>query len=153
MEAAQMLTAQRIARECRQLAGSAEAAQQQGGQQRDERGRRLRPVEALTEPLPRVAEPVPQEEPEVQPPAPEGELSERDRSVLAFERQWWKRGGAKERAIRELFDLTPTQYYRLLNALVDHPAARRYDPMLLKRLRRLRSGDQPARRTGSEWPR
>ncbi len=148
MEAAQMLTAQRIVRECRQLAGTAEIAQPRDGHERH-----LRPVDALTEPLPRVTESVPQEESEVELPDRDEELSEGDRSILAFERQWWKHGGAKERAIRELFDLTPTQYYRLLNALVDRPAARRYDPMLLKRLRRLRSAEQSARRTGSERPR
>ena len=36
---------------------------------------------------------------------PSGELSERDREIIAFERQWWKYAGAKEQAIRELFDM------------------------------------------------
>ncbi len=46
-------------------------------------------------------------------------LNDLDRSVLAFEAQWWKRPGAKEQAIRDLFDLTPTRYYMLLNALLE----------------------------------
>jgi len=46
-------------------------------------------------------------------------LSERDEQVLAFERQWWKYAGAKEQAIRELFDMSATRYYQVLNALID----------------------------------
>ncbi len=72
-------------------------------------------------------------------------LSERDASILGFERQWWKFAGSKEQAIRELFDLSPTRYYQILNGLIDSPAALAADPMLVKRLRRLRSGRQRAR--------
>ena len=75
----------------------------------------------------------------------EGGLSERDRQVLDFERQWWKYAGAKEQAVRELFDMSPTRYYQLLNALIDDPAALAHDPMLVKRLRRMRSSRQRAR--------
>ena len=73
------------------------------------------------------------------------ELSERDQQVLAFERQWWKYAGAKEQAIRELFDMSATRYYQVLNALIDSPAALAHDPMLVKRLRRMRSTRQRAR--------
>ena len=73
------------------------------------------------------------------------ELSERDAAILAFERQWWKYAGAKEQAIRELFDLSATRYYQVLNALIDDPAALAHDPMLVKRLRRMRSSRQRAR--------
>jgi hypothetical protein len=82
-----------------------------------------------------------------------GELSERDREILAFERQWWKYAGAKEQAIRELFDMSATRYYQVLNALLDRPEALAADPMLVKRLRRLRSARQrqrSARRLGIE---
>jgi hypothetical protein len=72
-------------------------------------------------------------------------LSERDQQVLAFERQWWRYAGAKEQAVRELFDLSPTRYYQVLNALIDDPAALAYDPMLVKRLRRMRASRQRAR--------
>ena len=80
-------------------------------------------------------------------------LSERDQSILAFERQWWKYAGAKEQAIRELFDLSPARYYQVLNSLLDEPAALAHDPMLVKRLRRMRSERQrtrTARRLGIE---
>jgi len=73
------------------------------------------------------------------------ELSDRDREILAFERQWWKYAGAKEQAIRELFDMSATRYYQTLNALIDRPEALAHDPMLVKRLRRLRSTRQRAR--------
>jgi len=72
-------------------------------------------------------------------------LTERDEQVLAFERQWWKYAGAKEQAIRELFDMSATRYYQVLNALIDSPAALERDPMLVKRLRRMRSTRQRAR--------
>ena len=72
-------------------------------------------------------------------------LSERDQQVLAFERQWWKYAGAKEQAIRELFDMSSTRYYQVLNALIDRPDALEFDPMLVKRLRRMRASRQRAR--------
>jgi hypothetical protein len=78
-------------------------------------------------------------------PAVPAELSERDREILAFERQWWKYAGAKEQAIRELFDMSATRYYQVLNALIDSQAALEADPMLVKRLRRLRASRQRAR--------
>ena len=80
-------------------------------------------------------------------------LGRRDRDILAFERQWWKYAGAKEQAIRELFDMSATRYYQVLNALIDTPAALAADPMLVKRLRRLRASRQrqrSARRLGIE---
>jgi len=76
---------------------------------------------------------------------PLGELSDRDREIIAFERQWWKYAGAKEQAIRELFDMSATRYYQVLNALIDNPAALEADPMLIKRLHRLRATRQRAR--------
>ena len=78
-------------------------------------------------------------------------LTDREREVLAFERQWWKYAGAKEQAIKELFDMSATRYYQVLNALIDNPAALETDPMLIKRLRRLRASRQrqrSARRLG-----
>ena len=93
------------------------------------------------------------------PPAPatvderpgEAELSERDARILDFEREWWKHAGAKEQAVRERFDLSPTRYYQLLNRIIDDEAALAHDPMLVKRLRRLRAQRQrqrAARRLG-----
>lgn len=72
-------------------------------------------------------------------------LTRREHDVLSFERQWWKYAGAKEEAIKELFDMSATRYYQVLNALVDRPEALAADPMLVKRLRRLRASRQKAR--------
>ena len=72
-------------------------------------------------------------------------LSERDTEILAFERQWWKYAGAKEQAVREKFQMSATRYYQVLNALIDKPEALAVDPLLVKRLRRLRETRQRAR--------
>ena len=72
-------------------------------------------------------------------------LSERDRDILAFERQWWKYAGAKEQAVRDKFDMSSTRYYQVLNALIDRPEALAFDPLLVRRLRRLRAARQRAR--------
>lgn len=96
-------------------------------------------------------------EPVVHSPATEPvttpELSERDRDILDFERQWWKFAGAKEQAVREKFDMSSTRYYQVLNALLDRPEALEHDPLLVRRLRRLRAQRQrqrSARRLGFE---
>ena len=78
-------------------------------------------------------------------PESQGALSERDRLLLEFERQWWKYAGAKENAIRDLFDMSATRYYQVLNALIDTEAALDFDPMLVKRLRRMRAERQKQR--------
>jgi hypothetical protein len=74
-----------------------------------------------------------------------GDLTEREREILGFERQWWKYAGAKEQAIKDLFDVSATRYYQVLNALIDRPEALVADPMLVKRLRRLRTTRQRSR--------
>ncbi|MDX6226052.1 MAG: hypothetical protein QOJ92_2068 [Frankiales bacterium] len=82
-----------------------------------------------------------------------GHLTARDQKILEFERQWWKYAGAKEQAVRELFDMSATRYYQVLNALIDRPEALEFDPMLVKRLRRMRSARaraRSARRLGFE---
>jgi hypothetical protein len=55
-------------------------------------------------------------------------LTRREHDILAFERQWWKYAGAKEEAIKDLFGMSATAYYRVLNALVDRPEALAADP-------------------------
>lgn len=72
-------------------------------------------------------------------------LSARDAEILTFERQWWSYAGAKEQGIREQFHMSATRYYQILNALLDQPAALEADPLLVKRLRRMRASRQRAR--------
>ena len=64
-------------------------------------------------------------------------LTDTDRALLDFESQWQRHGGAKEEAIRAELALTPARYYQLLGRLIDTAEAQAYDPMLVKRLRRL----------------
>jgi hypothetical protein len=71
-------------------------------------------------------------------------LTRREHDMLTFERQWWRRPGAKETAIRNQFGMTPTRYYQVLNTLVDRADALATDPLLVRRLRRVRA----ARRHG-----
>lgn len=78
-------------------------------------------------------------------------LSDRDREILAFEREWFRHGGAKERAVRDRFGVSATRYYQILNTLIDSPEAMAEDPMLVKRLQRLREArrrQRAARRLG-----
>jgi hypothetical protein len=65
-------------------------------------------------------------------------LSARDREILDFERTWRHRPGPKEIAIRESFDISPSRYYELLNALLDNADALMYDPLTVKRVQRVR---------------
>ena len=81
-------------------------------------------------------------------------LSDRDVAILDFERSWWKHAGVKEQAIRERFDMSATRYYQLLNELLENPAALAHDPILVKRLKRLRTYRQRqrvARLLGAEY--
>ncbi|MFE9916184.1 DUF3263 domain-containing protein [Micromonospora sp. NPDC005553] len=84
---------------------------------------------------------------EAAPPAdPAAGLTERERAILAFEQQWWRHAGAKEQAVRDTFGISSTRYYQLLNGLLDNPAALAADPVLISRLRRLRSSRARNRR-------
>ncbi len=65
-------------------------------------------------------------------------LTDQQRTILDFERAWFKYAGAKEAQIRDRFDCSSTRYYQQLNALIDRPEALAYDPMGVRRLRRLR---------------
>ena len=68
-----------------------------------------------------------------------GELTDLHRGILELERRWFKRQGAKETQIRERFDMSPTRYDQVLNAIIDHPDAIAVDALTVKRLARLRA--------------
>jgi len=72
-------------------------------------------------------------------------LSEFEVKMLEFERSWWRHAGVKESSIKELFNLTPPAYYQLLNNLIDREDALMAEPILVKRLRRLRESRTEAR--------
>ena len=72
-------------------------------------------------------------------------LSDLETKILDFEANWWRFAGAKESAIKELFDLSAPRYYQLLNDLIDRDDSLMAAPMLVKRLRRLREARMSAR--------
>ena len=72
-------------------------------------------------------------------------LSDLEFRILEFERSWWRFAGAKESAIKELFDLSAPRYYQILNDLIDRQDALEASPMLVKRLRRLREARMATR--------
>jgi hypothetical protein len=82
------------------------------------------------------------------------ELSAQDKRILDFERSWWKHAGVKEQAIKDHFEMSATRYYQILNELLEKTAALDYDPILVKRLKRLRvyrQRQRVARLLGAEY--
>ena len=82
------------------------------------------------------------------------ELSEQDKRILDFERSWWKHAGVKEQAIKDHFEMSATRYYQILNEVLEKTAALDYDPILVKRLKRLRvyrQRQRVARLLGAEY--
>jgi uncharacterized protein DUF3263 len=65
-------------------------------------------------------------------------LSSRDRAILDFEREWWALRGPKDQAIRDRLALSPAHYYKVLSGLLDSGDALAYDPLVVRRLRKLR---------------
>lgn len=72
-------------------------------------------------------------------------LTERQAAILDFEDSWFTAAVPKEQAVMEHFALSTARYYQQLNALIDTPQALQYRPLLVKRLRRMRSQRQAAR--------
>lgn len=76
-------------------------------------------------------------------------LTARDREILDFERSWWTTAdGSKEQAIRARLGISSGRYYGLLNHLLELPAAMDYDPLVVRRRRRLRDARRRARFDG-----
>jgi len=72
-------------------------------------------------------------------------LTERDRAIIEFERTWWSEDSSKETIIRERFELSTTRYYEILGDLIDSDEAYEFDPLVIRRLRRLRDRRRRAR--------
>ena len=79
-------------------------------------------------------------------------LSDRDLALLEFERRWPEREGSKEAAIRAELGLSSARYYQLLYTLIERPSALRHDPLLVRRLQRLRDSRGRARRQRTFGP-
>ncbi|MET8349700.1 MULTISPECIES: DUF3263 domain-containing protein [unclassified Micromonospora] len=97
------------------------------------------PVESTADPAQAAGD-------DAEPTGPVAGLTQREQAILAFEQQWWRHAGAKEQAVRDTFGVSSTRYYQLLNGLLDNPAALAADPVLIGRLRRLRSSRARDRR-------
>jgi hypothetical protein len=75
-------------------------------------------------------------------------LTDRERAILDFERTWWSEPGSKGAAIQARIGLSPARYYQLLATLIASPDAEAYDPLVVRRLRKLRSTRRRARIEG-----
>jgi hypothetical protein len=75
-------------------------------------------------------------------------LTDRQRAILDFERTWWSEPGPKGAAIQARFELSPARYYQLLGELLGSADAMAYDPLVVRRLRKLRSNRRRARIEG-----
>ena len=64
-------------------------------------------------------------------------LSAEDTAILDFERDWWQRPGPKDQAIEFDLGLTAASYYARLGSLVASQTAFDYDPLTIKRVRRV----------------
>jgi hypothetical protein len=75
-------------------------------------------------------------------------LSDRDRAILEFERSWWTESGPKEDGIKARFGLSASRYRQVLARLVDSDEALAFDPLMIRRLRRVRDARRRARVEG-----
>lgn len=72
-------------------------------------------------------------------------LSSEDRSLLEFEKAHPRNTPAKTERIREEFGLSAARYYQRLHSVIDGPHALAEEPMLVRRLLRLRATRAAAR--------
>lgn len=66
-------------------------------------------------------------------------------AILDFERIWWTLDAPKDALIRERFDCDANEYYQELNQVLQRSEALAYDPMVVRRLHRLRDRRRRAR--------
>ena len=76
------------------------------------------------------------------------DLTPTEQSILDFERAWWQSPGPKGAAIRTQLQMSPSAYYRRLDAVIDRPGALDLDPLLVRRLRRARADRRRRRYVG-----
>ena len=74
------------------------------------------------------------------------ELSDVEKAMLRFEGRYWRLTGVKERAIRDTFDMSSTDYYHALARLIERPAAMQENPIVVKKLLAQRESRSQARR-------
>lgn len=72
-------------------------------------------------------------------------LTDHERALLDFERHWWRYGATRADAARARFGLGGTEHRRMVGALMDRPEALAHDPVLVRRLRRMRVSHRTTR--------
>lgn len=72
-------------------------------------------------------------------------LTDRELAVLDIARLSWRYEGAREQAMKDRTGLNPAQFTQVLNNLIDRPDVLAFDPLLVKRLRRVREARQRTR--------
>jgi hypothetical protein len=80
-------------------------------------------------------------------------LTDDERAILDFERTWWTLDGAKETLIQERFGWSADVYYQTMNGLLERSDALEHDPLVVRRLLRLRDRRRRARLDAVELPR
>lgn len=78
-----------------------------------------------------------------------GVLNEQERAILDFEANWWTHQGDKDALVLERFGLPSDRYTALLAELIDRPEALDHDPLVVRRLRRMRDRSRRARVDGA----
>ncbi|HEX9260535.1 MAG TPA: DUF3263 domain-containing protein [Acidimicrobiales bacterium] len=72
-------------------------------------------------------------------------LTDAEKAILELERTWWSQSGDKNELIDTRLGIEPSSYYQQLNELIDRPDALEADPLVVRRLRRLRDRRRRAR--------
>ena len=75
-------------------------------------------------------------------------LSERHAAMLDFERSWWSNEQPRDQVVRARFQCSPEEYQAELAIVLDDPAAAEHDPLVVRRLKRLRLRARRARIDG-----
>ncbi|NND75077.1 MAG: DUF3263 domain-containing protein [Ilumatobacter sp.] len=65
-------------------------------------------------------------------------LSERHAAMLDFERSWWSNEEPRDQVVRARFQCSPEEYHAELAAVLADPDALGHDPLVVRRLKRLR---------------
>ncbi|KAA1417062.1 DUF3263 domain-containing protein [Nocardioides humilatus] len=76
-------------------------------------------------------------------------LTDRERALLVFERHWWRYGATRADAARAHFGLAGPEHRRIVGALIDRAEAHEHDPVLVRRLRRMRATHRAERRAAA----
>lgn len=66
-------------------------------------------------------------------------MTDEERRMLDLAGQRWNYAGNLEQQVRDEFGISLTRFYQRVNQLVDTEEALAYDPVVVNRLRRLRT--------------